>query len=111
MHPAQYLKRCAPPGRTLTKASTGAVRQVTDAPIANRAVRHSKAVRRGRAKRLRQVPATEKLSYTIDELRAVSGLGRTSIYKLIKTGRLKLIKIGRRSLIAGPSARRLLSDG
>lgn len=38
------------------------------------------------------------------------GLGRTSIYALIKEGRLKTIKFGRRRLIKTASIRRLIDD-
>lgn len=40
-----------------------------------------------------------KISYTIREATAASGLGRTSIYKLIKQGELKPVKVGSRTLI------------
>ena len=40
-----------------------------------------------------------KLSYTIDEVVAASGLGRTTIYELIKRGELPRVKVGSRTLI------------
>lgn len=40
-----------------------------------------------------------KISYTIKEASAACGLGRTTIYGLIKTGELATVKIGARTLI------------
>lgn len=42
---------------------------------------------------------TEKLSYTINEAAAASGIGRTKIYELVRSGELPLVKIGARTLI------------
>jgi excisionase family DNA binding protein len=42
---------------------------------------------------------SEKLAYTIEETAAVSGLGRTTIYELIKRRELPRVKIGARTLI------------
>ena len=42
---------------------------------------------------------SEKLAYTISEAVAVSGLGRTMIYELIKRGELSVAKVGARTLI------------
>lgn len=39
------------------------------------------------------------ISVTIDRAGEISGLGRTTIYKLIKEGHLKPKKVGRRTLI------------
>jgi excisionase family DNA binding protein len=41
----------------------------------------------------------EKAAYTITEAMAATGLGRTSIFKELKEGRLKAVKAGRRTLI------------
>ena len=40
-----------------------------------------------------------KLAYTIDEVTAITGLGRTSIYEFLKSGRLKARKAGKRTLV------------
>ena len=51
---------------------------------------------------------TDKLSYTLKEAAAASGLGRTKLYELINSGELPLVKIGARTLIrrgSGGSAR------
>lgn len=42
---------------------------------------------------------TDKLAYRIDEAVAATGIGRTSLYEMIKAGALKTRKIGRRTLI------------
>ena len=44
-----------------------------------------------------------------DAARALS-LGRTSIYALIKEGRLETVKLGRRTLIKVESIRSLIAD-
>ena len=40
-----------------------------------------------------------KLSYSIREAAEVSGIGRTTIYDLIKAAQLRPVKIGTRTLI------------
>jgi excisionase family DNA binding protein len=42
---------------------------------------------------------SEALAYTIEETVSVTGLGRTTIYELIKRGELPRVKIGARTLI------------
>jgi excisionase family DNA binding protein len=42
---------------------------------------------------------SQKIAYTIPEVVAVSGLGRTTIYELIKQGELPRVKIGARTVI------------
>jgi excisionase family DNA binding protein len=42
---------------------------------------------------------SEKLAYTIAEAVAASGLGRTTIYELIKRGELPRVKVGNRTLV------------
>lgn len=51
----------------------------------------------------------EKLAYTVPEFVCASGLGRTSVYELIKSGELVTIKVAGRRLIPRDSALRLLS--
>lgn len=41
-----------------------------------------------------------KLAYTIDEASKMSGIGRTSLYAEIRSGRLAARKMGRRTVIA-----------
>lgn len=52
----------------------------------------------------------DTLTISIAEAVKTLGLGRTSIYKLIKEGRLETITIGRRRLIKTASIQRLLED-
>jgi excisionase family DNA binding protein len=47
----------------------------------------------------RSPPARDPLFVTINEAKRLTGLGRTSIYKLVDEKKLTLKKVGRRSLI------------
>lgn len=40
-----------------------------------------------------------QLSYSIDEVCAVTGIGKTKIYQLINSGALKARKLGKRTII------------
>lgn len=42
---------------------------------------------------------TTKCAYGLDELIEILGLGRSTIYSEIKSGRLQVAKVGRRSLV------------
>ena len=42
---------------------------------------------------------TPKRCYSINEVKSMYSLGRTSLYKLMEDGALKYIKVGRRRLI------------
>ena len=44
-----------------------------------------------------------RTSTTVDGAVLGTGLGRSSIYKLIKSGKVRMVKVGRRSLIDVPS--------
>ncbi len=52
----------------------------------------------------------QQLAYRINDFSKVSGLGRTSIYELIKTGQVKAIKIAGRTLIPASEAQRLIQE-
>ena len=39
-------------------------------------------------------PFPEKRTYTVDQIAAILGIGRTSAYKLVKEGHFKMIRIG-----------------
>jgi len=48
------------------------------------------------------------LATSINETAKALSLGRTTIYALIKEGRLETVKLGRRTLVKTDSIRRLL---
>lgn len=50
-----------------------------------------------------------RLSYSIDEASAAIGVGRTTLYELIKVGKLRAIKVGKRTLIRHDDLDRLVS--
>jgi excisionase family DNA binding protein len=52
----------------------------------------------------------EPITASINDTARALGLGRTSIYALIREGRLETVKLGRRTLVRIASIRRLL-DG
>lgn len=51
----------------------------------------------------------ERLAYRIDEACASIGIGRSSLYNMIRDGRLKSVKIAGRTLIPRCEIERLLS--
>jgi excisionase family DNA binding protein len=55
--------------------------------------------------------ASTKITVTIQQVQEMTGLGRTTIYKLIDEGRLETILIGSRRLVVVRSLRRLLEGG
>jgi hypothetical protein len=50
-----------------------------------------------RPRKPRPLPNPEAIGFRVDEVRQVSGPGRTKTYALIKAGRLKSVGIGRSS--------------
>ena len=50
----------------------------------------------------------EILAYSISEVVKITGLGRTTVHKLIKDGRLQTTTVGRRRLVLASSLRKLL---
>lgn len=54
----------------------------------------------------------EPLAYTVDEATRVSGLGRTTLYKLASENppRITMRKIGRRTLVVAASLRALIEN-
>ena len=57
---------------------------------------------------LAMVPFRDRLTCTIAEACAATGLGRTKIYELIGEGRLETTRVGRRRLVFVRSLRKLL---
>jgi predicted DNA-binding transcriptional regulator AlpA len=53
--------------------------------------------------------SNEKISHTIPGLVASTGISRTKVFALIKTGQLEAVKIGGRTLVLDSSVRALLS--
>jgi excisionase family DNA binding protein len=49
----------------------------------------------------------EPIAVSINEAAAILGIGRTSIYRLIKEGRLETVKLGRRNLVKTRSIKAL----
>lgn len=49
----------------------------------------------------------ERIFVSINEACDALGLGKTSVYLLIKTGKLEVVKFGRRTLITAQSVRAL----
>ncbi len=52
----------------------------------------------------------QPIAYRINDFSKVSGLGRTSIYELIKTGELKAVKVAGRTLIPASEGQRLIQE-
>ena len=53
----------------------------------------------------------EPIAISINDTAKALGVGRSSVYALIKSGGLDAIKIGRRTLLTTESIRRLVSIG
>ena len=52
----------------------------------------------------------QPITATVNDTAKALGLGRTSIYSLIREGRLEAIKMGRRTLIKVESIHRLIAS-
>ena len=51
-----------------------------------------------------------KLMFRVNEVVAATGIGRTTLYALIRDGKLKTKKLGARTLIARSELERMLSE-
>jgi len=51
------------------------------------------------------------IATSVNDAAKALGIGRTSVYQLIREGRLEAIKLGRRTLIKAASIRRLVDGG
>jgi excisionase family DNA binding protein len=60
------------------------------------------------AKHKREIPDTWKLAYQIPEAVEATGLCRSNIYMLIKTGQLPIRKFGKRTLILADDLKTLM---
>lgn len=56
------------------------------------------------------VTSSERQAHTVPSVVANYGIGRTTIYKLIKEGKLEAVKLGSRTLILDSSVRTLLAN-
>lgn len=52
----------------------------------------------------------ETLTTSINDAAKALGIGRTSVYALIRTGQLETVKLGRRTLIKVSSIHRLVDE-
>ena len=57
---------------------------------------------------IKQNPNIEPIALRINDAARLAGLGRTSIYELIKTGRLKTVKIAGRRFVPMSALRHLI---
>jgi excisionase family DNA binding protein len=55
-------------------------------------------------------PTIQPQAHTVPSVVATYGIGRTTIYKLIKEGKLEALKLGSRTLILDSSVRNLLAN-
>lgn len=53
---------------------------------------------------------TEKLSYTVPQLTAATGLTRNRIYAAIATGDLRSFKVGKRRMISDEAVREFIEN-
>jgi excisionase family DNA binding protein len=58
-----------------------------------------------------EIPLADRGSLSVDEFATWSGLGRTTVVALVRTGELRSRKVGRRTIIAMPEAKRFLAGG
>lgn len=63
------------------------------------------------ARQIPNIPTQEKITLRINETVAVSGLSRSTIYELLKAGKLRAVKVGGRRLILRESLQTLLQAG
>jgi excisionase family DNA binding protein len=56
-----------------------------------------------------KIPPAEPLAHRVNTAIAISGLGRTTIYKLLREGRLKSRMVAGRRLIDAASLRELIT--
>lgn len=51
------------------------------------------------------------LAVSVNEAARIIGVGRTSIYSMIRDGRIETLKIGRRTVVKTSSLRRIIDEG
>lgn len=62
-------------------------------------------------RRTPEISTREKITLRINEAAAVSGLSRSTLYQLLKAGKLRAVKVGGRRLILRESLEALLQTG
>jgi excisionase family DNA binding protein len=62
----------------------------------------------GMTRQIPNIPTQEKIALRINETVAVSGLSRSTIYELLRAGKLRAVKIGGRRLILREDLQALL---
>jgi excisionase family DNA binding protein len=60
------------------------------------------------AKQSLNIPTENKITLRLNEAQAVSGLSRSTLYELIKSGRLRAVKVAGRRLIPREALEALL---
>ncbi|MGE8450164.1 MAG: helix-turn-helix domain-containing protein [Pseudomonadales bacterium] len=53
-------------------------------------------------------PAPERLSYTVDEACAVTGLNRNAMYRAMTLGQISTFKVGRRRMVSTRALREFI---
>lgn len=51
------------------------------------------------------------LAVSVNEAARIIGVGRTSIYSMIRDGQIETLKIGRRTVVKTSSLRRIIDQG
>lgn len=59
----------------------------------------------------KQTENLARVAYSVAEVGEITGLGRTTIYKLMNEEKLPSVKVGRRRLVSAANVQRFLRDG
>jgi excisionase family DNA binding protein len=62
-------------------------------------------------KRVNELPTVQRRAFKVDAFCDTYGLGRSSLYNLIREGKIRTIKIGGTRLIPASEGERLLIEG
>jgi excisionase family DNA binding protein len=63
------------------------------------------------ARQLAALPDLKPITVTVSTALAVTGIGRTKFYELVKEGRIRTVAIGRRTLVIFADLERLAEAG
>lgn len=64
--------------------------------------------KQSRPRAVRPTAPPDALGFTVRDACRLGGFGRTTLYGLVKAGRLDLVRVGGRTLVVGDSLRALL---